>query len=362
MTDLDLLQFELLKKEIQVRFIASHTPSEEDISQWKGIDIVYFQEDLLKTVKGNLSEKSFYTYFKTSPVTKLPRIDILNLLSQYAGYNSWYDFKNNHEQAFEILNRENTSSPATPQASPIVKEESTTTPAPQNSQEKEPPSDSATTDYEPNFSPKEIKHSIKKYLWIGISAILTLVVVVLLFADSLFSKTYTFHFMDEDRGRSVQNTVEIKVLKEGESPINYRVKPNKDFIYQTKDKVLRMVVSSIYYHTDTIIRNLEDAPQYEIIELKPNEYNMMLYSYSTTKDFNKRRAQLNQLISDNAIIYQVFDNRYFSVETMTKQRYIAFLSLPTTSLENLDVIETKIKNGKIILIKFRIKRPDNENQ
>jgi hypothetical protein len=47
-----------------------------------------------KKAKGNISEKSFYTYFKTSPVTKLPRIDMLNLLSIYAGYDSWYEFKN----------------------------------------------------------------------------------------------------------------------------------------------------------------------------------------------------------------------------------------------------------------------------
>ncbi len=81
----------------------------------------------------------------------------------------------------------------------------------------------------------------------------------------------------------------------------------------------------------------------------------MLYSYSKSKDFRSRRAQLENLISNDAVIYQVFDNQYFNVETMSKQRYINFLSLPTTSLENLDVIETKIENGKIVLIKFRIR-------
>jgi len=154
----------------------------------------------------------------------------------------------------------------------------------------------------------------------------------------------------------VQNEVEIKVLKAGESPLTYRVKPNEAFVYPTKDKTLKMVISSVFYRTDTIIRNLENAPETEIIQLKPNEYNMMLYSYSRSKDFKSRRAQLENLISNDAVIYQVFDNQYFNVETMSKQRYINFLSLPTTSLENLDVIETKISsNGKIVLIKFRIR-------
>ena len=34
-----------------------------------------------ENAKGNVSEKSFYTYFKTPPTAKLPRIDMLNILS-----------------------------------------------------------------------------------------------------------------------------------------------------------------------------------------------------------------------------------------------------------------------------------------
>ncbi len=103
MTDLDLLHFEQLKKDVQGQYLKEYTPSQDDISKWKGIDIIYFQEDLRKKAKGNISEKSFYTYFKTSPVTKLPRIDMLNLLSIYAGYDSWYEFKKQHLFAGELL-------------------------------------------------------------------------------------------------------------------------------------------------------------------------------------------------------------------------------------------------------------------
>jgi hypothetical protein len=103
LTDLDLLHFEQLKKDVQTEFLKESNSSHDDISKWKGIDIIYFQEDLRKKAKGNISEKSFYTYFKTSPVTKLPRIDMLNLLSIYAGYDSWYDFKKQHLFAGELL-------------------------------------------------------------------------------------------------------------------------------------------------------------------------------------------------------------------------------------------------------------------
>lgn len=117
-----------------------------------------------------------------------------------------------------------------------------------------------------------------------------------------------------------------------------------------------MVVSSPYYRTDTIQRNLETAPEAENIELKPNDYAIMLFYYSKSiTDLKKKRLQLNYLISDDALIYQVFNNQFYGVETMDKQRYINLVTLPSTSLENLDVIDTRTdKKGKIDRIKFKI--------
>ena len=67
-----------------------------------------------------------------------------------------------------------------------------------------------------------------------------------------------------------------------------------------------------------------------------------------------KQQTLNSLISDNALIYQVFDNEFYGVETLTKQKYIGLVTTPTKSMKNLKVIETKREKGKIILIKFKI--------
>ena len=70
---------------------------------------------------------------------------------------------------------------------------------------------------------------------------------------------------------------------------------------------------------------------------------------------------MNYLISDQALIYQVFDNQFYGVETMDKQRYINLVTLPSTSLEKLEVIDTQTdKSGKIVMIKFKIDN-DEEN-
>lgn len=382
MSDLDLLHFEQLKNEVQTQYLENHTPSFDDISKWKGIDIIYFQEDLRKIAKGNISEKSFYTYFKNSPVTKLPRIDMLNILCVYTGYVSWYDFKKNHLFADEILkehedladaavkNLENDQ--ADSEVFPItLKESEKNDKNPLNSTlevEKIVDLQNSTTDNQIIKAENQIinqdnlSHSkstislVKKYLWLSISAILAILVGLLGFKDELFSKKFYYSFIDADRNSKINAELQVQILKENESPILYVAKPNEPFVYTTKSKTLKMVVSSPYYKTDTIQRNLENAPEAENIELKPNDYAIMLFYYSKSiKDLKKKRVTLNYLISDNALIYQVFDNQFYGVETMDKQRYINLVTLPSTSLEKLEVIDTQInKAGKIIMIKFKI--------
>lgn len=375
MTDLDLLHFEQLKSEIQTKYLENHNPSDENISNWKGIDIIYFQEDLRKIAKGNISEKSFYTYFKTSPATKLPRIDILNLLSIYAGYASWYDFKKNHLFANEILkDTEEFNEIETPdldvnsEKNEILEEDAKKPQIIAKTQSENSDLQKTTTE---NQSIKDIlakntslekpvvkqeENFIKKNLWLGISGILALLVGFLGLKDKLITKEYYYTFIDADRNSKINGELQVQILKENESPILYTAKPNEPFVYKNPESsTLTMVVSSPYYRTDTIRRNLETAPESENIELKPNDYAIMLYYYSNSKqDIQRKRASLNYLISDNALIYQVYDNEKYGVETFDKQRYINLVTTPTTSLKNMEVIDTKMEKGKIVLIKFRI--------
>ena len=382
MSDLDLLHFEQLKNEVQTQYLENHTPSHDDISRWKGIDIIYFQEDLRKIAKGNISEKSFYTYFKNSPVTKLPRIDMLNILSVYAGYVSWYDFKKNHLFADEILKEgddldenevedlektaENTpveeAKIPTSEISPKTEEKAFETTTVNSDLQISATDNQTITQSNGNLSTYDTSEQkstfsiVKKYLWLGISGVLAVIVGLLGFKDELFSKKFYYSFIDADRNSKINAELQVQILKENESPILYVAKPNEPFVYTTKSKNLTMVVSSPYYRTDTIQRNLDTAPEAENIELKPNDYAIMLFYYSKSiKDLKKKRESLNYLISDNALIYQVYDNETYGVETMDKQRYINLVTLPSTSLENLEVIETKNDlSGKINMIKFKI--------
>ncbi|MFN3774103.1 hypothetical protein [Cloacibacterium normanense] len=385
MADLDLLHFEQLKAEVQAEYLKNHHPSYDEISKWKGIDIIYFQEDLRKKAKGNISEKSFYTYFKTVPSSKLPRIDMLNLLAIYAGYQSWYDFKKNHLFANEFISENEKPSeiivadeeiieipvekPAeiflsTPEKV-ILSNEKTPTAEIQPSLEETKPSVTTTTSSQRIFKNPLIS-LIKQYFWLISSVVLMTMVLILVFWQRIFATDYKFTFIDADRNTKIKDIIEIRVLKENETPIRYIINSGKDiedddlgvFRFPTQSKTLAMEVNSPFYRKDTIYRNLDPARTNETIELEPDVYAQALYYYSTN-DISKKREELDKIISNNALIYQVFDNETYGVETLDKQKYIGLVTTPTTSLKNFKMIETKVspETKKIILIKFKI-QPD----
>ena len=354
MSDIEFSYFQSLKAAVQEKYLETHSPSYDDISKWKGIDIIYFQEDLRQKAKGNISEKTFYTYFKNNSLEKTPRIDMLNILAIYSGYNSWSEFKKKNPLAvveqpvlIESKLKTETKVPASEAINNL--QEKVTKPLVSIDNQ-------AFDEINQNINfNSEKQNFLKRYLWLGISAFLFAVVLILVFYDNLFYKKYTYAFTDADRNSSIKGELDVKIIRENESPILFKVKPNSKFVYETKSKNLKMVISSPFYRTDTVTRDLTSAPSSENIELKPNDYAIQLYYYSKSIiDFKKKTSELNKLISDNALIYQVVDSDIYGIETMDKQKYISLVTLPTTSLENLEVIDSQMKNGKIVMIKFKI--------
>lgn len=383
MTDLDLLHFEQLKLEVQAEYLKNHHPSSDEISKWKGIDIIYFQEDLRRKAKGNISEKSFYTYFKNSNTSKLPRIDMLNLLAIYADYQSWYDFKKNHLFANEFI-----SEAEKPTEISIANEDTTAIEDSSEEFEEEKKEESLTensnlqnniidyqkikekTELPTKKKPKTIFDyylRFQEYIWLGISVILLAMVLVLIFWQRIFATEYSFTFIDADRNTKIRDVIEIRVLKDNETPIRYNINSSKEvdeedvgvFKYPTQSKTLIMEVNSPFYKKDTIRRTLDPARTKEVIELEPDVYSQTLFYYSTN-DINKKREELDKIISNNALIYQVYDN--YGVETLNKQTYIGLVTTPTTSLKNFKMIETKVspETRKIVLIKFKIQQDENK--
>lgn len=272
------------------------------MADWKGETIVLFQEDLRANTQGSISEKSFYNYFKQIP-TKLPRIDVLNMLSLYAGYTNWEDFKNAHSGF-------------------IVDEVS------------------------------EKKKSKLSNLLLG--AVLLLAAVIAFF---YFQQDHTFSFclVDEDEQTPLTSQVRIEILKPNESSVFLQTDDKGCFTYHTANEAIRFVVQSPYYKTDTLVRSIKEN-QSAIVPMRKDDYALMLkyYSDGNLADVKKRRDQLTNLIAPNAQIYQSYPN-VTGIELYTKEEFINKMTIPTSALKNMHILDKEFKDGKITKLKFIIK-------
>jgi len=289
--------FSQLKLAIATTFLENNSASKA-IEDWKGDDIIAFQEDLFAKVKARVSEKWFYTYIKNE-ANKLPRIDMLNMLSSYVGFKNWNDFKSYHKTTRDV---------------------------------------------------KASKKPLVKYVWL-----LILVPCVLLVFSIMNKKNdYQFCFYDSIKNEPIIATIlNIKVLENGQSPIHRTSDSLGCFNYTSEASEIKFVVESPYYKTDTIIRRFNTNDK--AIKLVADDYALMLnyYTNKNIKEWKKHREKLDSIFSDTAEIYQLFENSNV-VELYTKQEFIQKLTIPTRSLKGMRILEKIESNGRIVKLKFVI--------
>jgi hypothetical protein len=339
----EIILFLQLRHQLAETFLKENVASSNDITKWKGRDITNFQESLLNKVKAQVSEKWFYTYCKNENPEKIPRIDILNILSEYVGRKDWASFVD------EINRKENNDVSLIENK----KEER------QTEQMVELPNASSG-----EIKPKNKSFFRRKIFVIGLitSLSLSLFVGILFLLEILPLKYhYEFCFIDSDRNKQINSALEITLLQEGESPIHYKSNEIGCFSVQLKENKIKLVVKSPYYKQDTLYRVIKSKYHNERVELKTDDYALMLYYFSHSKeeDWKRRRKELNKMIANNAIIYQVYGNESYGVDILSKEDFIDKLTLPTSSLKNLNIIETEKKKNKIVKLKFEVIPDEN---
>lgn len=294
--------FQLLKKEISKEVRRTFPGNAEEIEKWKGVEITNFQEDLGNKVNGRISEKWFYTHIK-SQKDSLPRVDILDLLSEYVGYKSWADYK------------------------------------------------SSVTDNEH----KSNKFEIKKPLFYVLGLIL-IITIVWSMITALSSKSHEFCFINAySQKPAIENDIEVWVLRNDESPYSIKVNPQGCFTITSSDQEVKFVVKSPYYKTDTIVRKLDKNILSENVPLEVDDYALMIHIFSNAKleDWEARRAQLNSMIAADARIYQIFESGNIGMEMYNKEEFINKLTVPLNSLRNIEVVESIYRGDKIKTLRFR---------
>jgi uncharacterized protein involved in tolerance to divalent cations len=298
--------FILLKKEIAATMKLSYPGINPEISEWKGQEITDFQEDLLTKVNGRISEKWFYTHMKSSNQS-LPRIDVLNILSQYAGYLNWDDFRFKH-----------------PGMDPLT---------------------------------EKLKKSNTIFILVPF-VLLTIVIVLFILFKIINTQNYRFTFIDADSGEPIMNNnIRADILLKDESPVSYISDNSGSIAIRTDQSRIKMVVTTPYYIPDTVIRILKKFNRTEKIRLNVDPYSLIIRYFSQTdvKGWQKRREQLDSMINDSAMIYQVNNGKEGKgIELYNKREFIDKLTMPASSLRQIDILDTRYSRGQIAILKFRI--------
>jgi len=289
----DFLYFRKLKEQLARQFSDSNPGINPDISSWKGKDIRDFQEDLERKANGRISEKWFYTHLK-SDADKLPRVDILDLLSSYVGHENWQTFKNRN------------------------------------------------------------KVRKRSFYWLVIPGLIA-IATAFLFITISGEQHYTFEVADAYTNERIEPD-ELRVIQLLASESPRELMPDKKglFTVEASSDTIQFVVSAKYYYPDTIRRIVRRLSRYEIIRLLPNDYALMIHFYSKTDTNNwmQRRAQLSEIISDNARIFQVDPEGRLALELFNKHTFINKLTIPSNSLKNIDILDIRFDGDQITHLRF----------
>jgi hypothetical protein len=299
--------FSLLKKEIAITMMQSYPGIDPEISKWKGQEITDFQEDLRIKANGQISEKWFYTHMKGENPS-MPRIDVLDLLSQYAGYINWQDFR--HKNLANLPGAE--------------KQERSV-------------------------------YSLIKIPLMFISIMALLFVIIKL----INTQNYRFSFIDADTGEPItDNNLRAELLMENESPVSLMSDENGNINIKTNKSRVSMIVKAPYYFTDTVSRMLRKFDHNEQISLHADYYSLMVgyFSQSDVESWTKRREQLDGIFSEDAIIYQFPDkDKGNGMALYNKWEFIDKITMPSSGLRQIEILDSRYLNGKITVLRFRIK-------
>ncbi|RAR75383.1 hypothetical protein [Flavobacterium aciduliphilum] len=257
--------------------------------------------------KQSISEKWIYTHLKPETNHKIPRKDMLNILSEFVGFSGWDEFSF-EEKIVQTI--ENTSS--------------------------------------------EQSKTSKKW-WL---LLLVPLVVFWVFLNKKETASHTIQLKNEFTKEQV-NSKEVKVFEVKDSvQKELEIHEGKVQVSNADEKPTKLVIKSPFYRSKTVVLNVNNSKTEppKSIDLKPDDYAMVLKAFmvSDIKDWKTRKEQLNKILSDDLEVI-VMLKEDLGAEYFNKKEFSQKLIVPTPSLKKLQIVE--IKNDADNKIQFiRIKQ------
>ena len=299
----DIALFYLLKEKILVKYREHYPYYTGTIHAFGNKDIAQLIDLVEKESNERVSEKWVYTHLKPVQNEKLPRRDMLDIFCKWTGYGNWDEFVFRH--------KEDTS--------------------PEKAAEK-----SGT-------------HKINKnivYMIAGIGAVI--LGAALAFTGS--GGDVTICLRDRYTQREVdEGKVTLYVMENGKKHKLQR--EGSCYVLKGPPAESVVVTESPYYKPDTL-RIAAGRAQYEF-DLQPDDYAMMMRAYmnNNADDWKKRKIQLNEIISEDAVIEEImFDD--IGVEFLNKEEFINKITTPSKISKAMEIVEIEYSGKKIVSLKY----------
>lgn len=307
MTELE--KFQELKQKVLLKYQEHHPFFQGTWKTFSSQDIQNLIGLIEEKCKQTISEKWIYTHLKPETNNKIPRKDMLNILSEFVGFSGWDEF------TFEEKISES----------------------------------------------KKLKVSKKSKKWLFvliIFLILSIFSIFLMIYKKEDSKPKTIQLNNEYTNEKV-NAEEVKVFEVKDSvKQELEIKEGKVQVSNNGNEKSKLVIQSPFYLPKTIVinSNRSSTEPPKRIDLKPDDYAMMIKAFmlSDIKDWQTRKEQLNKILSDNLeVIVMLKDD--LGAEYFNKSEFSQKLIVPTASLKKMKIVE--IKNDATDKIQFiRIKQ------
>ncbi len=270
------------------------------VGDWKSFSSQDIQNliDLMETqVKQKVSEKWIYTHLKPETNEKLPRKDMLDILSQFVGFSGWdeYAYKN---KVVEV----------------------------------------------PQLVTKKKQKSL--LLWIVGFLFLTGITAFVFFDfiredDSVHSLEVKDSYTNDKI--STEDIKAVIVNDSAEIPVEII---NSELQIKTVDSA-KVVIKSPFYAEKTIM--VKHDRSHSTIVLEPDDYAMMLKAFmkSDIKDWETRKQQLDKIFADDIEVIVMLKNN-LGAEYFNKEEFSEKLIVPSASLKKMKVLEIKNNDDKQI--------------
>ena len=288
MTDLEF--FYQLKKSVLEQYQNSYPYFNGSWKSFSAQDILNLIDDIQLKTKQTVSEKWMYTHLKPETNQKLPRKDMLDILSVYVGKSGWdeYVFNGNIKDNNNV----------------------------------------------------KTGFSKKIGIWVMFFGVLIAGFFIWKFLSKEeqileFKNSFTKDSISKEEVKAyvVEDTLEKQI--DIQSPI-----------LNLKKETKIVIKSPLYIPKEITILPNEPITR---IELNPNDYAMMLKAFmkSDIKDWQTRKEQLNKILSDNLEVMVMLQNN-LGAEYFNKQEFSQKVILPTASLKKLKIVELKQENDNKI--------------